>query len=78
MGHACLAPLLDGLFYFLFVSIGDRVSNQPEEDSLNAQQRWMKEGDLEAAPENRSNNVKQDSLESGMDASSAELVINES
>lgn len=76
---------LNRWYWFLpvFTSIGDGVSfpllNQPEEDSLlNAQQRWMEEGELEAAPENRSNNVKQDSLESGMDASSAELVINES
>ena len=70
-------------FIFSFVSIGERVSfpllNQPEEDSLlNAQQRWMEDGELEAARENRSNNVKQNSLESGTDASSAELVIHES
>ncbi|XP_067040707.1 palmitoyltransferase ZDHHC15B-like isoform X2 [Acropora muricata] len=76
---------LNRWYWFLpvFTSIGDGVNfpllNQPEEDSLlNAQQRWMEEGELEAAPENRSNNVKQDSLESGIDASSAELVINES
>lgn len=76
---------LNRWYWFLpvFTSIGDGVNfpllNQPEEDSLlNAQQRWMEEGELEAAPENRSNNVKQDSLESGIDTSSAELVINES
>ena len=70
-------------FIFSFVSIGERVSfpllNQLEEDSLlNAQQRWIEEGELEAAPENRSNSVKQDSLESSTDTSSAELVIHES
>ena len=84
MGRAFLALcLMIAFIIFSFVSIGDGVNfpllNQPEEDSLlNAQQRWMEEGELEAAPENRSNNVKQDSLESGIDTSSAELVINES
>ncbi|XP_068702458.1 palmitoyltransferase ZDHHC15B-like [Montipora foliosa] len=66
----------------VFTSVGDGVHfpllNQPEEDSLlNTQQRWMEEGELEAAPENQSNNAKQHSSASSVDASSAELVINE-
>ena len=61
-----------------FDSIGDGVHfpiiNQPEEDSLlNAQQRWMEEGELEAADDQTIDN-KQDSPTDSADISSAELV----
>ena len=59
-------------------SIGDGVRfptiNQPEEDSLlNAQHRWMEEGELDAQ-EDQQNDTKEDSSSNSLDVSTAELV----
>ena len=65
------------MFSLLF-SIGDGVHypllNQPEQDSLlNAQQRWMEEGELDAQ-DDQLNGDKHESPTVAIDMSQAELV----
>lgn len=65
-------------FINLLYSIGDGVHypllNQPEEDSLlNAQNRWMEEGELDVQ-EDQPNDDKHDPSTVAIDMSQAELV----
>ena len=70
--------LLSLIFWFVLYSIGDGVHypllNQPEEDSLlNAQSRWMEEGELDAQ-EDQPNEDKPDPATVAIDMSQTELV----
>lgn len=66
------------MLYLFLYSIGDGVHypllNQPEEDSLlNAQHRWMEEGELDTQ-EDQLNDDKNESPTVAIDMSQAELV----
>lgn len=71
---------LNRWYWFLpvYTSIGDGVRfpiiNQPEEDSLlNAQHRWLEEGELDGHEDQQYEN-KEDSSANSLDVSTAELV----
>ena len=70
--------MFKGWLNHFFASIGDGVRfpiiNQPEEDSLlNAQHRWLEEGELDGQEDQQYEN-KEDSSANSLDVSTAELV----